>query len=103
MESTKGSAAVERGKRNCQGTNTPANRAALRWSGGRLVLGTSDGPRHGRARPPRRARVGEGAARGGGAVYRLGWQDGRWRCDCPALGTCSHLHALWAVTVRESA
>ena len=45
----------------------------------------------------------EGECRGGGAVYRLGWQDGRWRCDCPALGTCSHLIALQAVTVREAA
>jgi hypothetical protein len=41
--------------------------------------------------------------RGGGAVYRLGWQDGKWSCDCPALTTCSHLYALWAVTVREAA
>lgn len=43
----------------------------------------------------------EAECRGGGAVYRLGWQDGRWRCDCPALGTCSHLFGLWAVAVRE--
>lgn len=45
----------------------------------------------------------EAECRGGGAVYRLGWQEGRWYCDCPALGTCAHLHALRAVTVREAA
>jgi uncharacterized Zn finger protein len=42
----------------------------------------------------------EAECRGGGAVYRLGWQDGKWRCDCPALGACAHLHALQAVVVR---
>lgn len=41
--------------------------------------------------------------RGAGAVYRVGWQDGRWSCDCPALGACAHLYALQAVTVREAA
>lgn len=45
----------------------------------------------------------EAECRGGRALYRLGWQDGTWRCNCPALGTCSHLHALMAVTVREAA
>jgi len=45
----------------------------------------------------------EAECRGGGAVYRLGWQDGIWRCNCPALGRCSHLHALLAVTVRGAA
>jgi hypothetical protein len=39
--------------------------------------------------------------RGSGAVYRLGYQNARWFCDCPALGRCSHLLALQAVTVRE--
>jgi hypothetical protein len=45
----------------------------------------------------------EAECRGGGAVYRLGWQDGEWCCDCPALGTRSHVIALQAVTVREAA
>jgi hypothetical protein len=44
----------------------------------------------------------EAECRGGGAVYRLGWQDGIWRCDCPAKTTCAHLFALFAVTVREA-
>jgi hypothetical protein len=43
----------------------------------------------------------EAECRGGGAIYRLGWDGGRWSCNCPALGVCSHLHALQAVTVRE--
>jgi uncharacterized Zn finger protein len=38
--------------------------------------------------------------RGDGAVYRLGWADGVWRCDCPAKTTCAHLLALFAVVVR---
>jgi uncharacterized Zn finger protein len=38
--------------------------------------------------------------RGGGTVYRLGYENGVWRCDCPARGTCCHLHALMLVTVR---
>lgn len=42
----------------------------------------------------------EAECRGGGAVYWLGWQDGAWRCECPALGVCSHLYTLQAVTVR---
>jgi uncharacterized Zn finger protein len=44
----------------------------------------------------------EAECRGGGAVYRLGWQDGKWRCDCPAKARCAHLAALQAVTVREA-
>jgi hypothetical protein len=40
--------------------------------------------------------------RGDGAVHHLGWQDGTWRCDCPAKTTCSHLFALMAVCVREA-
>jgi uncharacterized Zn finger protein len=39
--------------------------------------------------------------RGGGAVYHVGYSDGRWRCDCPARGTCCHLLALMLVVVRE--
>jgi uncharacterized Zn finger protein len=45
----------------------------------------------------------EAECRGDGAVYRLGWQDGTWRCYCPAQATCAHLFALFAVTVREAA
>jgi SWIM zinc finger len=42
----------------------------------------------------------EAECRGAGAVYRLGYRDGEWFCGCPAKTTCSHLHALMAVTVR---
>lgn len=35
-----------------------------------------------------------------GAVYRLGWTDHGWRCDCPARSKCSHLVALQLVVVR---
>ena len=45
----------------------------------------------------------EAECRGGGAVYRLRYADGAWSCTCPAKTTCSHLYALWAVTVREAA
>ena len=41
--------------------------------------------------------------RGGGAVWRVGYEDGTWSCSCPAKTTCSHLYGLWAVTVRETA
>lgn len=40
--------------------------------------------------------------RGAGAFYRVGYVNGVWSCACPALGTCSHLHALQLVTVREA-
>jgi len=36
-----------------------------------------------------------------GAIYHLGHEPGArkpWRCTCPAVGPCSHLYALWAVT-----
>lgn len=36
-----------------------------------------------------------------GEVYHLGREDETWRCSCPALTACSHLHALWAVTAVE--
>src|SRR5262245_4671428 len=36
--------------------------------------------------------------RGDGAIYQVGFQDGRWFCDCPALGRCSHMYALGLVT-----
>ena len=39
--------------------------------------------------------------RGDGAVYRLGFKNGKWRCDCPALGRCSHLVALGLVVAPE--
>lgn len=39
--------------------------------------------------------------RGGGALYLLGLERGEWYCSCPALTTCSHLHALMLVTERE--
>jgi uncharacterized Zn finger protein len=45
----------------------------------------------------------EAECRGDGAVYRLGWEDGTWRCDCPAKATCAHLFALFAVTTSEGA
>ena len=34
-----------------------------------------------------------------GEVYELGRYDETWRCSCPARTACSHLQALWAVTV----
>ncbi len=39
-----------------------------------------------------------------GAIYHLGHDPKRaphWRCGCPAVGPCSHLYALWAVTAGE--
>jgi hypothetical protein len=38
--------------------------------------------------------------RGGGAVYVLGHERGRWHCTCPAKGHCAHLNALMLVTWR---
>jgi uncharacterized Zn finger protein len=39
--------------------------------------------------------------RGGeGNDYILGYDSGRWHCNCPALGHCAHLRALWLVTRR---
>lgn len=35
-----------------------------------------------------------------GEVYKLGWDGARWFCNCEARGDCSHLRALWMVTVR---
>ena len=35
-----------------------------------------------------------------GDVYKLGWDGARWYCGCEARGDCSHLRALWMVTVR---
>jgi hypothetical protein len=45
----------------------------------------------------------EAECRGDGAMYALGWKDGAWFCACPAKTTCSHLHALQAVTVWTAA
>ncbi len=39
--------------------------------------------------------------RGDGAIYRLGYRNGRWACSCPALGRCSHLVALGLVVAPE--
>lgn len=40
--------------------------------------------------------------RGSGAVYDVGWTlELGWSCSCPAIGRCSHLLALQAVTVRN--
>jgi len=34
-----------------------------------------------------------------GSVYNLVHENGRWICTCPARTACSHLIALWLVTV----
>jgi hypothetical protein len=39
--------------------------------------------------------------RGDGAIYKVGFTDGRWTCDCPALTRCSHQYALGLVTAFE--
>jgi hypothetical protein len=39
--------------------------------------------------------------RGDGAIYTVGFADGRWSCNCPALGRCSHEYALGPVTAFE--
>jgi hypothetical protein len=39
--------------------------------------------------------------RADGAIYAVGFQKGRWFCSCPALGRCSHQHALGLVTAFE--
>ena len=39
------------------------------------------------------------SCRGNGAIYELGYDNGRWFCTCAALGRCSHLVALQLVTV----
>ncbi len=40
--------------------------------------------------------------RGAGALYSLGYENGRWHCSCPAAGRCAHLVALMLVCVREA-
>lgn len=37
---------------------------------------------------------------GSGEVYTLGYENGHWNCSCLARVDCSHLSALWRVTVR---
>jgi hypothetical protein len=39
--------------------------------------------------------------RGDGTIYTLGFENGRWTCNCPALGRCSHQYALGLVTAFE--
>ena len=34
-----------------------------------------------------------------GEIYRLGYRDSRWWCECPAIGQCGHLYALQLCTV----
>jgi hypothetical protein len=38
-----------------------------------------------------------------GEWYHAFFERDGWRCDCPALGRCSHLIALQLVTVRPGA
>jgi uncharacterized Zn finger protein len=35
-------------------------------------------------------------------IYRLGYADGDWYCNCPAIGRCSHMQALMLVSVRPT-
>lgn len=39
-----------------------------------------------------------------GAEYMLGWDKAHmnWVCSCPARAKCSHLRALWLVTVKPT-
>ncbi len=39
--------------------------------------------------------------RGDHETYDVLYFDGRWRCSCPARTDCSHLRALWLVTVNH--
>ena len=41
--------------------------------------------------------------RGSDTIYHLGYEWNRWHCDCPARGTCAHLHALQLVTITRKA
>lgn len=40
-----------------------------------------------------------GVVRGDGGVYDVRLDRGRWSCPCAARATCSHLRAVWLVTV----
>jgi hypothetical protein len=57
---------------------------------GRLLVTHVEGPRI------------EASCRGEGAVYKLGFASGRWRCSCPARSRCAHLVALQLVTVAPN-
>jgi len=37
--------------------------------------------------------------RGDAGIYDVRLDRGRWSCPCPARVTCSHLKAVWLVTV----
>ncbi len=37
--------------------------------------------------------------RGDSGLWDVDLHHGRWSCPCPARTTCSHLRAVWAVTV----
>jgi hypothetical protein len=43
----------------------------------------------------------EARCRGGGAVYKLGIDDGCWFCSCPARSLCCHLIALGPTRARR--
>jgi len=58
-------------------------------SEGRVVVGAVDSA-------TARAEV-----RGDGRIYTVRFDNGRWTCDCPALGRCSHEYALGLVTAFE--
>ena len=45
--------------------------------------------------------VGHGWEADSRTVYRLGFDNGRTYCACPALGRCSHLIALLLVTLID--
>jgi hypothetical protein len=42
------------------------------------------------------------SVRGDTSVHDIDLTAGRWSCSCPAMRTCSHLEAVFAVTVPES-
>jgi hypothetical protein len=48
------------------------------------------------------AKSAKAQCRGDGAIYALGFENGRWFCNCPALGRCSHQYALGLVTALET-
>jgi hypothetical protein len=37
--------------------------------------------------------------RGDAGIYEVRLDRGHWSCPCPARATCSHLRAVWRVTV----
>jgi len=40
--------------------------------------------------------------RGHGGIYDVRLDRGRWSCPCPARVTCSHLRAVWLVTLPRT-